>query len=189
MPQSTSSYLAEAQSALRGIFALLIGDRSAARYYDFSRGGIAGSFIAVLGVAAIQLVAQAALGIGGPGDITRGAVQTAIIYGAFIGASGVLLSLIGRRDAFPPFVVTYNWTNAALTILLPFLFMTGVVPTLLITFVVTFVLLINIGRLVMTLKAGQIAMLLVTQMIGGLAALIIVSVLFPVGPADLGLLQ
>ncbi len=189
MSRQTNTFIAEAQRALRGILALLTGDRTAARYFEFSRSGMAGSFIAVLAVAAVQLIAQVALGIGGPGDITRGAVQTVIIYGAFIGASGVLLSLIGRRDAFPHFVVTYNWTNAALTILLPFLFLTGVLPTLVITLVVTFLLLINIGRLIMTLKGGQIAMLLATQMIGGILALIIVSVLFPVGPGDVGLLQ
>ncbi|WP_374620088.1 hypothetical protein [Devosia sp.] len=189
MSRPTTTYTAEVRSALRGILALLTGDRSAARYFDFSRSGMAGSFIAVLAVAAVQLVAQVALGIGGPGDITRGAVQTVIIYGAFIGASAVLLSLIGRRDAFPPFVVTYNWTNAALTVLLPFLFLTGVLPTLVVTLVVTLLLLVNIGRLVMTLKGGQIAMLLATQMIGGIVALIIVSVLFPVGPGEMGLLQ
>jgi hypothetical protein len=146
---------------------------------------MAGSFIAVLAVAAVQLVAQVALGIGGPGDITRGAVQTVIIYGAFIGASAVLLSLIGRRDAFPPFVVDLQLdqcsTDRPAAVPVPDrsparrCWSPWSSPSC---------CSINIGRLVMTLKGGQIAMLLVTQMIGGIAALIIVSVLFPVGPGE-----
>lgn len=189
MPEKSSTFLAEALHAFRGIFALLTGDRGAPRYFDFSEAGVAGSFIPVLGVAAIELLSQVVLGLSAPGDIARGAVQTAIVYAAFIGSSALLLHLIGRRDALQPFVVTYNWTNAALTIVLPFLFLAGAIPALLVTVVVTFIILINIGRMVMTLKAGQIVLLLITQLIGGSISLLTISMLFPVAPGDLPLLQ
>lgn len=178
MPEN-STFIAETKDALRGILALLRGDRAAPRYFDFSPAGVASSFVPVLLIAGIELVLQAITGATPAGGVTRAALQTAIIYCSFIGSSAVLLNMIGRRDALSPFIVTYNWTNAALTLVLPLLFITGVVVALLVAVVVTFLILINIGRLVMTLKPGQIAMLIVVQLIGGTIALLFISALFP----------
>ncbi len=180
--------MAEAKDALRGVMALLTGDRAAPSYFDFSPGGVASSFVPILAIAGIELVLPALMGLSAAGDITRGAIQTAIVYAALIGLSALLLNLIGRRDALGPFVVTYNWTNAALTLLLPLLLFAGLLAALIVS-VATIVVLVNVGRLVMTLKPGQIAMLLFVQLIGALVAFLVISSLFPMPTAAVPAVQ
>ncbi len=180
MAETRRPFIAEFRSAMRGIVALLGGDRAAPRYFDFSPAGVAGSFVPVLVVAVLEMIEQMAIGMAAPGDITRSAVQTGIIYAVFIGSTALLLLAIGRRDAFRPFLVTYNWVNAALTMVIGLLMMAGFMVAMALAFVGTLVMIINIGRLIMTLKPGQVAMLLITQVIGGAVSLLIISSLYAV---------
>ena len=179
MAEKGRPFSSELRSAFRGIFALMTGDRNAAGYFDFSPAGVAGSFVPVLVVAGFEMLEQLVLGASAPGDITQSAIQTGLIYATFIGATALLLAAIGRRDAFRPFIVTYNWANAVLTLLVGILMMFGVVIAMTVAFVGTLVMIINIGRLIMTLKPSQVVMLMLTQIIGGALSLLLLSALYP----------
>lgn len=179
MAEKGRPFSSELRSSFRGIIALMTGDRNAAGYFDFSPAGVAGSFVPVLMVAGFEMLEQMLLGAGAPGDITQSAVQTGIVYATFIGATSLLLAAIGRRDAFPPFIVTYNWANAVLTLAVGILMLISFVVAMTVAFVGTLIMIINIGRLVMTLKPSQVVMLMLTQIIGGAFSLLLLSALYP----------
>ena len=48
MPARTTTLFEELTAAGRGVVALVVGDRRASDYFDFSRRGLYGSFIALL---------------------------------------------------------------------------------------------------------------------------------------------
>jgi hypothetical protein len=182
VPDLNKSFVEEAREATRGVLALIVGDRGASRYFSFTQLGLVSSFIAVLAVTIVELVVLAALGAGG---IFSAAVQTALIYGAVIGASWLYLRQIGRPDAMIPFVVTINWANAVLTVVMLATTLLGLSFLQLILLVAGVVLSINIARLVMTLRAMQIVLLIVVQAVGLVAALLLIVVLFPPTPEQL----
>ena len=115
MPETNITLVEEARAAARGLMALLTGDRGAARYFTFTQAGLVSSFIAVLFATGVELVAGAAMGGGG---MFAGLVQQVIIYAAVVGASALYLRQIGRWDALVPFVVTLNWSNAILSLVM-----------------------------------------------------------------------
>lgn len=180
MAETNRPFVVELRAAIRGVFALVTGDRNAPAFFDFSSAGVASSFVPVLVVAVLEMVEQMAVGAVGPGGVTAGAVQTGIVYATFIGATALLLAAIGRRDAFRPFLVTYNWANAVLTLAVGVLMLFSTVVAMGLAFVGTLAMIINIGRLVMTLKTSQVVMLMLTQIIGGALSLLIISALYSV---------
>ncbi|MBN9314916.1 MAG: hypothetical protein J0I99_04195 [Devosia sp.] len=182
MPQLNTSLVDEARAAARGLLALLVGDRGASRYFSFSRAGLAGSFIALLLVTAIELVATAALGGGG---MFGALVQQVIVYGAVVGASALYLRQIGRNDALVPFVVTLNWSNAILSLAMLATILLGLTVLSFVFLIAGIVLSINIGRVVMTLRPMQIVLLIIAQAVGLVAALLVLVMLFPPSAEDL----
>ena len=69
-----------------------------------------------------------------------------------------------------PFVVTINWANAVLSVIMLVTTLLGLSFLQLILLVAGVVLSINIARLVMTLRAMQIVLLIVVQAVGLVAA-------------------
>jgi len=57
-----STFLEELMAAGRGTISLLIGDRRAGSYFDFSQRGLAGSFIAFLAVTGLNAALPVLLG-------------------------------------------------------------------------------------------------------------------------------
>lgn len=185
MPQGNTSLVEEARAAVRGLLALLTGDRGAPRYFSFSRIGLVGSFIALLVVTAIELVVTAALGAGG---MFGALVQQVVIYGAVVGASALYLRQIGRWDALVPFVVTLNWSNAILSLVMLVTVLLGLTFLSFIFLIAGIVLSINIGRLVMTLRPMQIVLLIIAQAVGLVAAIVVLIMLFPPSAEELAAL-
>lgn len=176
------TFLNEARAAARGVLALLMGDRTASGYFLFNQVGLVSSFIAVLLVTTVELLATSALISGG---LFAALVQNALVYAAVLGASALYLRQIGRGDAFLPFMVTLNWSNAVLSLGLLAAMLLGLSFLVVVAAVAAIVVSINIARLIMTLKPLQIALLIVAQVVGVFAAVILLTVLFPPSPEQL----
>lgn len=182
MPQSNATIAEETRHAARGIMALVVGDRGASRFFNFSQAGLVTSFIAVIVVTAAELVATAVMGAG---HVFTSAVQTAIIYAAVLGSTALFLRQIGRADATLPFVVTINWANAILSAVLLVAVLLNLTFFGFVFLIVGFVLSINIARLIMTLRPMQIVLLILAQAVGLVAAVLVLMVIFPPTPEQL----
>lgn len=176
MPERNDTLVDEARAAVRGVFALVVGDRSAPRYFSFTQAGLVGSFIAVLIITPVELVFTATLGMGG---VFKLFVQNALLYAGFLGATWLYLRLIGRTDALVPFMVATNWANAILSIVSLAVALLGLSFLGIALLLVGLIVLINTARLVMTLKAMQVVLLTVVQSVGIIAISLLILALFP----------
>lgn len=180
-----TSYLDETRSALRGVVALILGDRRAPNYFDLGQRGLVGSFIALLGVLLLEIVVGIAIGQIGSGQIFTTVIQTLLFYGAITLAPRVLLTMLGRLDAFMPYLVALNWANVFFTLIIVVLGLIGAPTLALIVIIAAFIASINIARIIMTLKPMQIVMLFAVQLVGFLVALIVLMMLFPLSPEQM----
>jgi hypothetical protein len=180
-----TTILNEALAAARGTLALLIGDRNATRFFDFSDRGVVTSFIGLLAMIGLELLVGLTVGPVKAGELTETAVQTGLVYAGIISGPWVLLRILGRLDAFKPYVVALNWANVVFTIALLAVLLLGLGPLFYIGLIAGFIVSINIGRIVMTLKPLQIVMMLVAQVIAVAIALVILGTIFPPSPEEL----
>lgn len=185
MPDQSSSFLQETASALRGVWALVVGDRSAASYFDLGQRGLVTSFLALILMIALQLGVSMALGFSEPGGHARSVLQTALAYAGIAAASSLLLRALGRQDAFVPYLVTLNWSNVLFSALILVIALIGVAPAIYVVMVAAVIVSVNIARLIMTLRPGQIAMLILVQVIGFFAGLVLLSLVLPLTPEQL----
>jgi hypothetical protein len=173
------TFLDEARTAARGVWALLMGDRAAPGYFLFSQAGMVGSFIAVLAVTTVELVFTSSVM---SASLIVALVQNAVLYAAVLGTSYLYLRQIARLDAFLPFIVALNWSNAILSIGLLVAVTLGLSFLVIVAGIAAIVVSINIARLIMTLKPLQIALLIIAQVVGIFAALILLALVFPISP-------
>jgi len=186
VPDLNQSFFEEARAATRGVLSLIVGDRTASRYFSFTQQGLVGSFIAVLVVTSAELVVTVMMGLGG---IFEAAVQTTILYAAVLGSSALFLRQIHRQDAWVPFVVTINWANAVLSVVLLATTLIGFTLLQLVILIAGIILSVNIARLIMTLRPLHIVLMIIAQAVGLFAALLVIIVLFPPSAADLAQLM
>ena len=178
-----STFVEELMAAGRGVFGLLVGDKKAGSYFDFSRRGLYGSLVAI--VLIIALGAALPLILSSDHDpFGASAVQLAIIYAAPVLFAVLVLRQNKRMDALVPFLVGYNWANFFATLILAALFAAGIgggLPVVIIG-IALIVVEVNIGRFVMTLAPLQIAALLVAQIVGICLASLLLLWMFPPPP-------
>lgn len=182
MPAKQTTLLDELSAAARGCVALLMGDRGAAGYFDFSQRGLAGSFVALLASQLIIALAPLLLGAVMPsGTITRMLTVSAFAIVVQIGISALLLRQFGRLDGLQPYLVADNWATLFITLLGLILDVIGVGPEFayFATLAIMIVVEVNIGRLIMTLTGFQIAAFIVTQIVGIGMALLILTLAVP----------
>jgi hypothetical protein len=186
VPDNSLSFIDEAQSAARGVIALLFGQRTAPGYFSFTQQGLVSSFIAMLLMTAVELVVGSALGA--TGSIASATLQTALVYVLLMASSALFFNMIGRPDALRPYVVTINWSNAVFAVLL--LLLTALVPTIagLVALATGLVMAINIGRLITSLRPLHIFLLMVMQAVGMVIAVLLILILFPLTPEQLAAL-
>ncbi|HHS82432.1 MAG TPA: hypothetical protein ENJ68_02830 [Devosia sp.] len=176
----------EMKLAARGTLAVLTGKADAARYFDFSHRGLAGSFIAFLIAITLNAYLPDMLGgdprTGSGGPSPSLAVFMALflfvlqtVFGAFA------LKQFDRMDGFIPYLVADNWATFFITILSLGLILLDVSPQVFVFGVGGAVLVseINISRLIVTLKPMQVVMFLLAQFIGILTGVILVGTLLP----------
>jgi hypothetical protein len=188
VPERSNDIWNEVASAARGVAALVIGDRRAGSYFDFSDRGLVGSFIAFLVIALINTGAPLLLGIpGASGTVFRAVVTVVIVLGLQIGAAAIVLRQLKRSDVLVPYIVADNWATFFLTIATTVLGLVGVGGELLLvaTGIVIIIVMVNIARLILTLTVWQIVTFLVVQLISGIVALMVLTVIFPLSPEQL----
>lgn len=188
MPERSNDIWNEVASAARGVVALLMGDRRAASYFDFSERGLVGSFIAFLVVALINTAVPLLLGVPGmSGTVFRAIATVCIVLALQIAAAALVLRQLKRSDGLVPYIVVDNWATFYLTIATTLLGLVGLGGELVFiaTGIVIIIIMINIARLILTLTPWQIAAFLVVQIISGIVALFVVSAVFPLSPEQL----
>jgi hypothetical protein len=181
------SLIDEMSAAARGCIALIVGDRRAADYFDFSLRGVAGSFIAFLVATLINALVPLLFGVQPqPGEISRSLLLVAVLFALQLGCSALVLRQIGRLDGLLPYLVADNWATFFISILSTLLTIAGVGGELAIIAIGILVIIveINIARLIVTLTPLQIAMFLVAQLVGVTIGLLVLGGLMPPGMAE-----
>lgn len=183
MAQQHSTFAEEMMAAGRGVIGLLTGDRQAGSYFDLNNRGLAGSFIALLLVTALNAVLPIILGNEGD-SIARGVITVALLFLLQIGFSIIVLRQVNRMDGLVPYLVADNWATFFLTLVSAALAAAGLANdfTLIVLGVVVIIVEVNIARLIVTLPPLQIAMFLIAQLVGVSLGLVLISFLFPLPP-------
>jgi hypothetical protein len=179
-----SNFLEELMAAGRGVFSLVIGDRKAGSYFDFSQRGLYGSFIAFLVVTGINAALPVVLGIKDSGGIARSILMVAILFAFQLGFSAIVLRQLKRMDGLVPYLVADNWATFFLTLISGALAAAGIDgdPVLIVLAIAVIVIEVNIARLIVTLSPLQIAMFLIAQLVGVSIGLAIIGFTFPLPP-------
>jgi len=179
----SANFLEELMAAGRGLIRLLVGDRRAGSYFDFSQRGLAGSFIALLIVAGLDAVLPLILS-SRHDSIATSMFQLVVIYGFQLGFTTLVLRQLKRMDALLPYMVSYNWLNFFATLILGAIFAAGIGASIaiLVIGIMAIVIEVNIARLVMTLSPLHIAFMIGAQIIGVLIGLLLLMLLFPLPP-------
>lgn len=180
-----ATFLEELMTAGRGVIGLLIGDKRAGSYFDFSQRGLVGSFIAFIAVTGLNAVLPVFLGSKDTGGIARSVLMVAILFALQLGFSAIVLRQLKRMDGLVPYLVADNWATFFLTLISGALAAAGVDgdPVLIVLAIVVIVVEVNIARLIVTLSPLQIAMFLVAQLVGVSIGLAIIGFTFPLPPA------
>ena len=184
MAQPTTTFLDELMAAARGCVALLVGNRQAPSYFDFSQRGLVGSLIATLIAIALAGFGPLLTGVSLPaGAATQSIVVNGALFVAQAATAFVALRQMGRQDGFVPYLVASNWVTLASALLLLLSTLLGPAGIFILVMVVILALatFINIGRFVVTLTGMQIGILFMSQAVGVFLALGIVAVI--IGPA------
>ncbi len=183
MAQQQSTFVEEMMTAGRGVIGLLMGDRAAGNFFDLSNRGLAGSFIALLLITALNAVLPIILGSESD-SITRGVVTVVLLFVLQVGFSVIVLRQVNRMDGLVPYLVADNWATFFLTLVSAALAAAGLANdfTLIVLGVVVIIVEVNIARLIVTLPPLQIAMFLIAQLVGVSIGLAVVGLLFPLPP-------
>jgi hypothetical protein len=178
-----STFIEEMMAAGRGVIGLLSGDKQAGSFFDLGQRGLAGSFIALLLVTALNAVLPIILGSENE-NITRGVLSVILLFTLQVGCSIIVLRQVNRIDGLVPYLVADNWATFFLTLVSAALAAAGLAndATLVLLGVVVIVIEVNIARLIVTLPPLQIAMFLVAQLVGVSIGLVLLGLLFPVPP-------
>ena len=170
-------------AAGRGVIGLLIGDRQAGSYFDLNHRGLAGSFIALLLITALNAVLPIVLGSESE-SIARNVLTVVLLFVLQIGFSIIVLRQVNRMDGLVPYLVADNWATFFLTLVSAALAAAGFANdfTLIVLGVIVIIVEVNIARLIVTLPPLQIAMFLIAQLVGVSIGLAVISFAFPLPP-------
>jgi hypothetical protein len=179
-----STIIEELVAAGRGVFALLVGDKQAGGWFDFSQRGLYGSFIALLVVTAISACLPIAMGENAPGDIARSVIGDALLFAFLAVFATIVLGQLKRVEALSPYLVAFNWAWFFLTLILSLVVAAGFDSdfALIVLAILVIVIEVNIARLIMTLSPLQVAIFMVAQLVGVLIGLAFIGMLFPLPP-------
>lgn len=181
VPSSQQGFIDEVMAAGRGVAALIVGDRRAAQYFDFSQRGLVGSFIGFLVITFVSVILPLMIGARPDYSIAKSAVIAAILFASQIGFAAIVLRQMKRLDGLQPYIVADNWASVWISagqLLLSLVGFQGDLAFFALSILVI-VVEINIARLIVTLSPLQIAMFMIAQLVGVSIALIVVGILFP----------
>jgi hypothetical protein len=186
------TFIEELMAAGRGVFGILLGDKQAPAYFDFTQRGLVGSFIGFIIITAVNLYLPLFMGTGlARGEITEGALQIAIGYALQLGASIIALRQLKRLDGLLPYVIADNWGSFYVTLIYVAVTAAGVtgLPVMVIFAIAIITLEINNARIVLTLAPIQVAIFVVARLVGAALAFGVIALLFPVPPEQVAALS
>ncbi len=189
MSQKSTTIIDELLEAARGVAAIVLGDRKAPQYFDFSPRGLVGSFIAFLLAATTDAYLPLLTG-GEPGDpqLAPGLklLISALLFGIQTGVALLVLRRMKRQDGFVPYLVADNWASFYVTAASAILKLVGVSDMVGLIFfgLILLVVEINTGRLIVTLTPKQIAIFLITQTVAVSVGYFVLAALFLPMPAS-----
>lgn len=196
MTTGPTRFIDELVDAGRGVAALIVGNRKAPTYFDFSTRGLVGSFIAFLAITGVNALVPLFMASGNTGGaIARSVLSLAIVFALQLGFSAIVLNQLKRLDGLVPYLVADNWATFFITTGMTLLGLAGFDGELALIAVGILVIIIeiNIARLVVTLSPLQIAMFLIAQMVGVSIGLLVIGMVIPGPPvpnaADLAVYQ
>ena len=182
MAQPTTTFLDELIAAARGCVALLLGNRQAPTYFDFSQRGLVGSFIALVIGFGIQVFGPQLINSPAPAGVSITALMLGVIVvGIQFGIVWLVLRQLGRADGFVPFMVVQNWaslmqTTIAVSLIAIFgdpvaieagseivQLTSGSIPFIAMG-IAALVIMINIARLILTLRPLHVALFVIAQL-------------------------
>jgi hypothetical protein len=175
-------FIDELADAGRGVAALIVGNRKAPDYFDFSTRGLVGSFIAFLAITGVNAVIPLMMAGGNAGGaVARSVLSLAILFALQLGFSAIVLNQLKRLDGLVPYLVADNWATFFITAGMTLLGLVGFDGELALIAVGILVIVveINIARLIVTLSPLQIAMFLVAQMVGESIGLLQIGMVMP----------
>lgn len=175
-----NNLLGEAAAAARGVLAVIVGNREAARYFNLTGHGLAGSFIALLLITAIGAYLPVLLGY--PGKVLVTFAVFAVSFVLQVGCAAIALWQAKRLDGFVPYLTVDNWASFYVTAIGLSLNLVGV-PDDFIGFpigVLVVIVAVNIGRVIIGLQPLQVAMFVVAQVVGYLLGGMAISALIAV---------
>ena len=179
MARPTTTFLDEVSLAIRGCFALLVGDRQAPSFFDFSIKGLVGSLIGVVVAIGLAGFGPMLVGIDMPkGMATQSVVINVAMFVAQAGTAFLALRQMGRQDGFLPYLVASNWVTLATSILVVLSVLLGSLGVIVLVLVLILAIasFVNIGRYIVTLTWVQIGLLFLSQAVGVFLAAAIVAV-------------
>lgn len=174
MAQPTTSFFQELMAAARGCFALLVGNRQAPGFFDFSQRGLVGSLIAVVLGIALAGFGPWLTGVQmPPGAASQSIIVNLALFVAQAATAWIALRQMGRQDGFVPYLIASNWVTFASAVLLLLSTLLGPLGIVILVLVVVLALatFINIGRFIVTLSPLQIGILFISQAVGVFLAL------------------
>jgi len=174
------SFKDELTAAMRGCYALVLGRREAPSYFDLTRRGLAGSFIAVAMAMTLAGFGPMLLGISlPPGSATQSVLINIVLFIAQAGTAYIALRQMGRQDSYVPYLVASNWITLVSAILAILSTLLGPLGPIMMFAIIVVALssFINIGRFIVTLAPLQIGILFISQAVGVFLALGILAML------------
>src|SRR5690606_1238822 len=98
-------FIDEVLAAGRGVLALIVGDRKAPQYFDFSQKGLVGSFIGLLAITFVSAILPLAMPGSADYSIARSTFIAAILFASQIGFAAIVLRQMKRLDGLRPYLV------------------------------------------------------------------------------------
>lgn len=178
-------------AAGRGMLALITSRRNASTYFNLTLVGLVGSFVAFFVSAGISTHTSSAVidlliadAIVIPENATMqgwpGLLALLVSHAIKLGFAAISLNWMKRVDGFVPFLVASNWADLFSITGFAILVYLGLGASVLVLIFggMVFLVHINIARLIVTLRPMQIVLFFVTQFVGSVMAIIVISSLF-----------
>jgi hypothetical protein len=179
-------------AAGRGIIGLLIGNRAAPAFFDFSTRGLVGSFIAFVAVSLLNGALPMALGVAlTPGAITRALIFVAIGYTLQLAFAAIVLRQVGKLDRLKSFLVADNWGSFFVILIMAALSASSLIgiPVYVVFAILSLVIEVNIARLIIGLPGIQVATFVIARLAAAFISVMLaqsIGLIAPILDASLG---
>lgn len=183
------SIIAEAISALRGLGALIAGDRDARRYFNLTPAGFVTTLIVSIGLLLLQALAKVmAMGINHAG-LAADLIEAALLYAYVLAAMALFLRMIGRSQVLLPLMVVQNWATIFSNVLALILLLGGLSPLLAGLGLLLIFFSVRVMSIIAQLNTRQIVGFFAYQIVVVLLLAVVLLAMFPPSDGELAQLS